>query len=822
MDRSKILPLRSINLQAKPLEKRAVTWSCDAELAIAADDSVHVLLPEFPDSITDAGQTTTGDAKGKGKASGGDEAGGSDDTNGKVPLLANVGLDPRQQFFEGSRHFPVSHPQLNPLINKHLWETAGQPFPAVDSHPQGGRQAYNDDDSASDDEPPISMGAGAGVLSSVGSTMNHVVALDWSPSGVGRNRRPVLAVLTANGVLAIYGEGGPGLGPAKGMRIGRRGAERDLAAWVVLWAVGERFVVPGQGEYGERIIAFAWSRKIGPGKALLAYMNDERETVVLAVHSEFKTGKNETEATKWHVVQLLRTEFEEVHFDFDRWDPDYCPNSSCYSLRWSPWAKDHGKWLCLLAHMGNNYVGFRKVVLDPDWQPGAKPSVQLGQKDWDGQCVHLSPDAFLEFESSVLAGDVPCVCRGVIATPYRAIPFSVMLDIGIRRPEDMTHKSKDCDTTYPPPSDSWNPIMGLVVHPRKPSDPGKEALYTLVRLNATATNDNWYETNVPSAARPQWADEIAQRIRVRAPADMTAAQQQHGGATGGEDEDDDEDATGGPSANAALATNNDDDDDYDGNEDDEADTDDEDDAFRSASGPDVYPTRMRLWGLAGSPGGGCTAVLGITQMTQFPERGGWHSSRSRLMFGTGTEGAAAVAAEQEEEEEEEEEEKAPEPQNTIYSPRPLLKALPLRLTTEGKLWEWMYGGGAGVPGVTHPLAAGGQHLAKGGAAGLLQRSREKVRELFAPAVEAQKCEICGAKMNAGEWQSVCEQGHRFDTCGASGLAIQEPGISRACGVCRVRCLDVEHLVSALPSSADVIRQEVSGEVCTRCGGKYLD
>lgn len=52
--------------------------------------------------------------------------------------------------------------------------------------------------------------------------------------------------------------------------------------------------------------------------------------------------------------------------------------------------------------MDRNYVGFRRITLEArQWQPMQQPAVVYDEEDWDGRCIHLGPDAFLEFENLV-------------------------------------------------------------------------------------------------------------------------------------------------------------------------------------------------------------------------------------------------------------------------------------------------------------------------------------------------------------------------------------------------------------------------------------
>lgn len=86
-------------------------------------------------------------------------------------------------------------------------------------------------------------------------------------------------------------------------------------------------------------------------------------------------------------------------------DPDFVPGGSSYSLRWSPWVKGDETWTCLLSYMDKNYIGFRRVTLNATtWNPVEVPVVTCDPQDWDGRCLHLAVDAFLEFENTVRSG----------------------------------------------------------------------------------------------------------------------------------------------------------------------------------------------------------------------------------------------------------------------------------------------------------------------------------------------------------------------------------------------------------------------------------
>ena len=168
----------------------------------------------------------------------------------------------------------------------------------------------------------------------------------------------------------------------------------------------------------------------------------------------------------------------------------------------------------------------------------------------------------------------------------------------------------------------------LVIHPPDPNNPTPTALYTLIRTSATATTPDWYQSNVPPPTdpsadpRPQWVRTIAQKLEVLVPLDMhlTRAYDDSGSEGSGSD-DDDEDG----------------DLDLDGDLDSLGD----DDNIVTVAGtdeatvleiPEIHPHRFRLYGITLSPGGGVAAVLASSHSTQHPERGGWHTVRSSVLF----------------------------------------------------------------------------------------------------------------------------------------------------------------------------------------------
>lgn len=351
-----------------------------------------------------------------------------------------------------------------------------------------------------------------------------------------------------------------------------------------------------------------------------------------------------------------------------------------------------------------------------------------------------------------------------------------------------------------------------MIHPPDPANPTPTPLYTLVRTSATVKTHDWYESSVDYPdimtdggrseeydTRPQWARDIQQKIDISVPVNM---QMKHGFEGDSDSEEDEEE---GSESEAEL------DDDEDGHDDEGEDTENEDNTRPPI--PEINPHRYRIHGLTSSPGGGMTAILASHHSTQHPERGGWHTVRSTIMFGYKPIQQARSSHLQ-----------PPVPNDDI-------EIAPL--TTEGKLFEWLYGGGPPVPGVNFPRGTSTypspsqtsetEDPDKSAAAAAEQR-KAQIKALFRPAIGAQKCDLCGTRMteNRRGALSGCEKGHYFGTCATSGLAVQMPGITRSCGACGLRTMRTEVLVGKMPAGMrDAVMRAVGEGVCGGCGGKFL-
>lgn len=52
--------------------------------------------------------------------------------------------------------------------------------------------------------------------------------------------------------------------------------------------------------------------------------------------------------------------------------------------------------------MDMHYVGFKRITINaPNWKATEALAITCEPQDWDGRCLHLGADAFLEFENTV-------------------------------------------------------------------------------------------------------------------------------------------------------------------------------------------------------------------------------------------------------------------------------------------------------------------------------------------------------------------------------------------------------------------------------------
>lgn len=337
----------------------------------------------------------------------------------------------------------------------------------------------------------------------------------------------------------------------------------------------------------------------------------------------------------------------------------------------------------------------------------------------------------LTFPSQVWTVEGGRVCRGIIATPARVQPFQVTFDDAAPPEVTTPHSAEVCGTNYASNEEAEqasNPITGMVIHPPNLSESTPTPHFSLVRLSATVLNHDWYQTNLPIASdsndpssKPKWVTEMTQFMEEKQPIALAYRPVNPDGKL--PKGDNDEDAAG-------------DEEEYDDDSDDEDEDEDEDgsdwgsvedfskteylgELDRLAEMEKVSMTRLRTWGMTSSPGGGTHAVFVTLNSTIKPERHTFGGMRCRVLFGPNI---------------------APRDDNIL--------AMKSDLSTEGRMWEWMYGGGPPVPGASDLLSV--NHTARTSA-------REKFKEFAA----AQTCVFCEGVLILEGQTSRCNNGHSF-------------------------------------------------------------
>ena len=247
-------------MTSRPLAPRALAWSCDAELAVAADDAICIFIPEYPKLKQDADGENVDDGA--------------------------------RQFSLALQTSGIIKP--DPAINARLCSFAGCNLPL----PRIG-------------EDHSLKGVGNGPITKSGSAVNQVVRLEWSPNGLGYNLRPVLTALMTSGSILTFGEDVDSRSPVNaGLR------SRVFKFWRILWGLGADLPLPdatsnkGYRLMEERIKSFSWAGEIGPGRGLLAYSNDLDEIVIVSVHfhthPQNSTAGTDESTDGWTIQPLTR------------------------------------------------------------------------------------------------------------------------------------------------------------------------------------------------------------------------------------------------------------------------------------------------------------------------------------------------------------------------------------------------------------------------------------------------------------------------------------------------------------------------------------
>ncbi len=259
------------------MTSHAIAWSCDAELAVATTEGIHIFLPEYPRSSGD----------------------------GEKPPSERYATSPQFPLFmqtSGSL-------RPDPAINAPLCLFAGvHELPAPLPPPGAGA------DGAAGGFP----GVGSGKITGAGASLGQIIRVEWSPGGLGSNLRPVLTALTGHGAITCFGE-----------YIDLRKTEfstsqvRSFKNWRILWGLGAQLPLPVVGAerraalgedvevMNERITAFSWAKEILPGRALLAYETDDKDVVIMAV--QFYSRDSAPNEKGWDIREVARFDASGPH-----------------------------------------------------------------------------------------------------------------------------------------------------------------------------------------------------------------------------------------------------------------------------------------------------------------------------------------------------------------------------------------------------------------------------------------------------------------------------------------------------------------------------
>ncbi|RKL11242.1 GPI-anchor transamidase [Fusarium oxysporum] len=249
--------------------KKVVAWSCDAELAVATDDTIYIFLPEYPRS------------------------GGPDEGADEEEL--------QSQYTLSYRASGLIRP--DPTINAQLCSFSGI---RVAGPPANDENWF--------------PGVGNGLVTGSGAPICQIVRLEWSPNGLGCNLRPILTALSTSGCIYAIGEH---IDRQSAMIAGMR--VRSFKAWKTLWGLGAQLPLPDSNEedgyrnMNERIQAFSWAKEVDTGRGLLAYCNDVEEVAVMAVQlfSQAKEGDPSCEETRWDIQEVGRFDGRGRHIKED-------------------------------------------------------------------------------------------------------------------------------------------------------------------------------------------------------------------------------------------------------------------------------------------------------------------------------------------------------------------------------------------------------------------------------------------------------------------------------------------------------------------------
>lgn len=590
-------------------------------------------------------------------------------------------------------------------------------------------------------------GVGSGLVTGSGAAICQIVRLEWSPNGLGCNLRPILTALSTSGCIYAIGEH---IDRQSAMIAGMR--TRSFKAWKTLWGLGAQLPLPdtnqedGYRNMNERIQSFSWAKEIDIGRCLLAYCNDMEEVAIMTV--QLFSRQKEIDPASEEAIWDIR---EVSRFD--------------------------GKG----RHTKEDAVD----ITDPDYVPhGSAFSLKWSPWFWsDGKrtaiLAYLAKN-HVGFRRVTIIGnwergqypqievestDTTAICMFLSTDAYVEWQDQIVYNGDkptargvITTPFNVTpfQVSFVADSEVPPePHYTWE---CSTTYPKESEVLSSNPITGLMIHDQAYAMEgsvpNYSIVRLSATMRNQdWFQTNLPNEEASVPKWAAKIRRQTTRLV--------------PRAIALEGIDSDSDD----SEDDMMEED--------TSQLQVPEARYRIWGLAHSPGGGTTAVLVSRYSTIHPER----RALCKLMFSRRDEerdeAASAVA--------------------------------PTRqLTTEGQVWEWMYGNGPDVFGATSTSKFSPE------------LHDTPLRKQFKDVAVRQYCVFCDAALRLEEDEAKCENGHVFARCASTGLAIMAPDISRICAVCELRCLKVTELTRvAIENFGPGTRIESSGEVCGGCGGKFV-
>jgi hypothetical protein len=208
------------------------------------------------------------------------------------------------------------------------------------------------------------------------------VALSWSPPGIAKHRRCALAVLTTNLALSIWSSDGR---PQDESSWDRRLIINDALEGYFFNIVrdGARLLSPESNEsvrLRRRVRAFTWApsmydaqlsgtvgTQLSWGQPLIAVSNDDNEVIILAVNSPTSTlGMHESWSSEVLGCFSVTPDPQSVVSDPVLFDEILQQQQIVSHISWSPWATVGEDLQSVLVYATNHDVRARVIKYSPD------------------------------------------------------------------------------------------------------------------------------------------------------------------------------------------------------------------------------------------------------------------------------------------------------------------------------------------------------------------------------------------------------------------------------------------------------------------------